>query len=189
MMSAPRRHLIPRIAAALSRPIDCAGYAAAACGLVLVIVVAGNVLARYVLNTGSVAFQELEWHLVSPIALLGMSYALHRGDHVRVDFLYNMMGPRTRAGVDLATALLITALAVIILVLAVPYVAQSFSLSEGSPDPGGIPYRWVLKAFIPLGFGLLALQGLAESLLCALRLAGAAPVPPEEGGDTAHSVL
>ena len=181
---------ISQLAAVLSRPIEWAGRAASACGLLLVLVVGGNVLARYIFNTGTVAFQELEWHLVSPIALLGMSYALQKGDHVRVDFLYNMMGPKARHAVDLVTAILIAVFAVVIVILSLPYVQQSFSLSEGSPDPGGIPYRWVLKAFIPVGFSLLAIQSVAESLLCALRLAGAAPEPvTDDGPDAAHSVL
>ena len=146
-------------------------------------------LARYVFNTGSVAFQELEWHLVSPIALLGMSYALHKGDHVRVDFVYNMMGPRQRLAVDLVTAILIAGFAVAVVILALPWVHDSYSLNEGSPDPGGIPYRWVLKAFIPLGFSLLVLQSVAESLRCALLLAtGAAAIPDDDPG-AEHSVL
>lgn len=171
-----------RLADSLSRPIDWAGRLAAACGLMLVFVVAGNVLARYVLNLGSVAAQELEWHLVSPIALLGMSYALHRGEHVRVDFLYNLMGERGRQVVDLLTAFLILAFSVAVVMLSLPYVQHSYGLAEGSPDPGGIPYRWILKSFIPLGFGLLALQSLARVLTGVADLAAPladAPSLPE----------
>ncbi|MBB90881.1 MAG: C4-dicarboxylate ABC transporter permease, partial [Magnetovibrio sp.] len=77
-----------RLEAALLIPVEWAGRLAAACGLLMVFVVAGNVLTRYGFNLSSVALQELEWHLVSPIALIGMSYAMQKGEHVRVDFLY-----------------------------------------------------------------------------------------------------
>jgi TRAP-type mannitol/chloroaromatic compound transport system permease small subunit len=64
--------------------------------------------------------------------------------------------------VDMASALLTLAVALIFIKLSWAYVGQSFSIDEKSPDPGGIPHRWVLKAMIPLGFALLALQAVAE---------------------------
>ena len=116
----------------------------------------------------------MEWHLVSPIALIGMSYAMRQGEHVRVDFLYDRMSENGKQIVDLLASLLMTAVAVTIVVLALPYIEQSYSMAEGSPDPGGLPYRWVLKAFIPLGFGLLALQGISQSLSAILHFGHAA---------------
>ena len=167
-------HVLERIEAALALPVEWAGRFAALCGLGLVFVVAGNVFARYLFNAGSVAIQELEWHLVSPIALIGMSYAMRQGEHVRVDFLYDRMGESGKQIVDLIAALLMTAVAVTVVVLSISYIEQSYSMAEGSPDPGGLPYRWVLKAFIPLGFGLLALQGIAQALTVILHFGHAA---------------
>jgi len=143
--------------------IDGAGVVAAWSGLALVMIVSGNVLLRYVFNTGSIAMQEMEWHLVSPIALFGMAYGMRHGGHVRVDFLYDRLGPRAQAAVNLLSALLMLGMGIAMIVFAVPYVDQSYAMGEGSADPGGLPYRWVLKAFIPLGFGLLAVQALAET--------------------------
>ena len=153
-----------RLEAALLIPVEWAGRLAAACGLVMVFVVAGNVLTRYGFNLSSVALQELEWHLVSPIALIGMSYAMQKGEHVRVDFLYARLPARWQAAVDLVTDFLVIGVAVTVVVLSLPYVQQSYGILEGSPDPGGLPYRWVLKAFIPLGFGLLGLQAASQAL-------------------------
>ena len=153
---------LERLEKTLRKPIEIAGIFAAWCGLGLVFVVAGNVLARYIFNAGSVAIQEMEWHLISPIALIGMSYAMQQGEHVRVDFLYDRLSVGAKKVVDLLAALLLCSVAVIIVKLSIPYVEQSYGLQEGSPDPGGLPNRWILKAFVPLGFALLALQAFLQ---------------------------
>jgi TRAP-type mannitol/chloroaromatic compound transport system permease small subunit len=160
-----------RAEGAIGTVIDGAGAATAWVGLALVLVVAANVLLRYLLNTGSVALQELEWHLMVPIALFGMAYGMHKGSHVRVDFLYDRLPERARSVIDLIAALMMIGLAVVIVVLSIPYVGQSLQLAEGSPDPGGLPYRWALKALIPAGFACFGLQAVAQALQAALRLA------------------
>jgi TRAP-type mannitol/chloroaromatic compound transport system permease small subunit len=133
-------------------------------GLALILLVATDVILRYLFSIGPVSLQELEWHLISPIALLGLSYSMkHRAD-VRVDFLYDHFSVRTKAMVDLLAAVLTVTIGLMIAKLALHYVAQSYHLGEGSPDPGGLAMRYLLKAFIPIGFGLLALQGIADCL-------------------------
>ncbi|HBN51013.1 MAG TPA: C4-dicarboxylate ABC transporter permease [Thalassospira sp.] len=168
--------------------VDFAGWAAALSGLALVLVVGGNVLLRYVFNTGSVAMQELEWHLVSPIALLGMAYGMRHGGHVRVDFLYDRLSDRARAMIDLFSAVLMVILGAAIIWFAIPYVNQSIMMGEGSPDPGGLPYRFLLKAFIPVGFGLLFVQAIAQALINFRQVAGAgqAADEPDDTGYATH---
>lgn len=161
--------------------VDFAGWAAALSGLALVLVVGGNVLLRYVFNTGSVAMQELEWHLVSPIALLGMAYGMRHGGHVRVDFLYDRLSDRARAMIDLFSAVLMVILGAAIIWFAIPYVNQSIMMGEGSPDPGGLPYRFLLKAFIPVGFGLLFVQAIAQALINFRQVTGAAQAADDAG--------
>jgi TRAP-type mannitol/chloroaromatic compound transport system permease small subunit len=129
----------------------------------LVLVMAGNVLLRYLLSTGSVWAQELEWHLMAPISLFGISYALRHGEHVRVDVVYGGFPPRAKRFVDLLSAILAIIVSVIVIKLSWNYVGQSWSIGEGSANPGGIPYRYVLKALIPVGFALLAVQSVAEA--------------------------
>lgn len=134
------------------------------CVLALVLLVATNVILRYFFSIGPVALQEVEWHLVSPIALFGLAYAmLHKAD-VRVDFIYDKLAPRKKAAVDLAAAVMTIAVALLIAYLSIPYVLQSYNIMESSPDPGGLPNRYLLKAIIPLGYALLALQGTANLL-------------------------
>lgn len=161
-----------RTARRLGRTIDVIGQVTAWLMLALVLLVAGNVLSRYLLGFSSVAAQELEWHLLVPIALLGMAYGIRRGGHVRVDVFYEQFGTRLQAAVDLLTAVLTLAFALIAIQLSIPYVEQAYRIGEGSPDPGGLPYRFIIKGCLPLGFLLLALQGLQMTIESALRLAG-----------------
>ncbi|MFU8899201.1 MAG: TRAP transporter small permease subunit [Roseinatronobacter sp.] len=136
----------------------------------LVLLVAGDVFARYLFRTGAVWAQELQWHLISPIALFGMSYALLSGEQVRVDVLYERFSPLVQRIIEVIGGLLMILLGVLLVKLSLPWVEMSYTRGEGSPNPGGLPYRFALKALIPLGFGLLAVQGLAHVLRHAFAL-------------------
>ena len=142
--------------------IDRIGGLTAWIALVMIGLVATNVLLRYAFSFGSVWAQELEWHLLAALILLGMSHALQRGENVRVDLFYARYSPKAKRVVDVVSALLLIAVALAFIHLSLGYVEQSRSIMEGSPDPGGIPYRWAVKALIPLGYGLLVLQQLAQ---------------------------
>lgn len=161
------------VARAIDAAIDLIGRVAAWACLALVLVMAGNVLARYGFSAGTVWAQELEWHLMSPIALIGMSYALRHGEHVRVDVLYTRYGKRAQAVIDLLAASLAIIVALLIIQVSLHYVGLSFAQNEGSANPGGIPFRWALKALIPIGFALFALQSLAMLLHALARLRAA----------------
>ncbi|MCZ8252709.1 MAG: TRAP transporter small permease subunit [Hylemonella sp.] len=144
--------------------IDLMGKATVWIGLTMIALVAINVLLRYSFSFGSVWAQELEWHLLAALILLGMSYALQRGDNVRVDLFYANFSPAKKFIVDVVSVLLLLAISLYFIKLSLAYVGQSYSILEASPDPGGIPYRWVVKALIPLGYGLIALQCVGELL-------------------------
>lgn len=152
--------------------VEALGALARACVLLLVLLVSFDVLMRYLFDFSPVALQELEWYLISPIALLGIAYTLKHRQDVRVDFLYEKFGVKTKAAVDLFSGIATAAIGFFIAHLAFKYTMQSYNMGEGSPDPGGLPYRFLIKAFLPLGFALFGLQGLADSLraLCTLLL-------------------
>jgi TRAP-type mannitol/chloroaromatic compound transport system permease small subunit len=160
-------------AAAIESLIDRVGSLTAWIALVMIGLVATNVILRYSFSFGSVWAQELEWHLLAALILLGMSYALQRGENVRVDVFYAHFSPRTKFVVDVISALLLIAISVHFIQLSLGYVEQSRSISEGSPDPGGIAYRWLVKSLIPLGYALLVLQQLALLLRLFLNRPGA----------------
>jgi len=153
-----------RLAAGIDVFIDAVGRITAWSSFALAAVMATNVLLRYGFSTGSVWAQELEWHLMSPICLFGMSYALRHGEHVRVDVLFASFSPRTKHLVELISALIAMAISVIVIWLSYSYVMQSWSNGEGSANPGGIPARYLLKSLIPIGFALFFLQSLAEAI-------------------------
>ena len=138
--------------------IDVVGRATLYLCLAMIGLVALNVLLRYSLSFGSVWSQELEWHLLAAVILLGMSHAIQRGDNVRVDVFYADFSPRAKFIVNLVSQVLLLLIALLFIKLSLAYVGQAWAINETSADPGGIPFRWAVKGLIPLGFGLLALQ-------------------------------
>ncbi len=148
----------------IERLIDAGGRLAMALALLMIALVATNVLLRYAFSFGSVWAQEMEWHLLAAVILLGMSYSLQRGENVRVDVFYARFSPRSKFIVDVISALLMLLIAVIFIKLSLNYVQQAWVIGESSPDPGGIAWRWAVKGLIPLGFGLLLVQQLAALL-------------------------
>ncbi len=142
--------------------IDVIGRATLWLALTMISLVAVNVLLRYSFSFGSVWAQELEWHLLAALILLGMSYALQRGDNVRVDLFYANYSPKTKFIVDVISAVLTILVALLFFKLSLTYVGLSYATGEISNDPGGIPYRWIVKSLIPIGYALLSLQAVAE---------------------------
>lgn len=157
--------------------IDFVGRITAWSSLALALVMGGNVLLRYVFHTGTVWSQELEWHLMAPICLFGMSYALRHGEHVRVDVMFASFPQRTKDFVEFLSSLILMAICVIVIRLSIAYVMQSWTIGEGSANPGGIPARYLLKSLIPIGFALMFIQAFGNAIryFLAWRRGGACP--------------
>jgi TRAP-type mannitol/chloroaromatic compound transport system permease small subunit len=153
-----------KLATGIDRFIDLVGRATSWLALVLALVMGSNVLLRYGFSIGSIAMQELEWHIMVPICVFGMSYALRHGEHVRVDVLFQYFSQRNKKLVDIITACAGMLLCVLVIWLCIPYVYQSWNIGEGTANPGGIDYRYVVKALIPIGFALFFLQSLSEAI-------------------------
>ena len=129
---------------------------------ILVLIVTVDTLSRKFLNTGWVAVQETEWWLYSIIFLMGAGYTFLYDGHVRVDIVYSRLSKKWQDYVDLSCAFLfLFPMCVLVIVTSNKFVASSWEVGEYSPDPGGLPAYYILKAFIPIGFALLALQGLS----------------------------
>ncbi len=137
-----------------------AGAVAAFLTSILVLLVVGDVVGRYVFNVGSVALQELEWHIFSIIFLLAAGYTFKRGEHVKIDVLYNRFTKKRQALVDIAgTVVLLFSFTGFVIWYSIDFIWSSYLIHEGSPDPGGLPARYLLKTMIPAGFILLLMQG------------------------------
>ena len=149
------------------------GHAISWLSFVLVLVIAWNVLLRYLFHRGSVAMQELEWHLFGPLFILTAGYTLALDEHVRVDIFYSRVSRKTKAVVDFVGSLLfLTPVVVLVIWTSWSFIAASWGAGEGSPDPGGLPARYILKAVMPVGFILLGLQGLSMAIHSLCRLLG-----------------
>ena len=147
---------------AIERFIDWVGRATSWLALAIVVLMATNVVLRYLFSYGSVWAQELEWHLLAPLILFAIAYAFLKGEHVRVDVAYAHFSPRAKEIVNLVSAVLCLLISIAIILLSWKYVQQSYVINEQSADPGGLTHRWVLKSFIIAGFVLVALQSVAE---------------------------
>ena len=140
---------------------------------IMVLVVFFDVVLRYVFNEGNVAMQELEWHLFATIFLLGAGYTLKKNGHVRVDIFYTNFNERTKAWINLLGPIIfLLPFSLIVIYSSQDFVTSSFAVREISPNPGGLPARYILKAMIPLGFSFLFIQGLAECFKNILFLKG-----------------
>ena len=149
------------------------GRAASWLVLAMVLLICYDVTMRYSFHQGSVALQELEWHLFALIFLLGSAYTLKHNNHVRVDILYQSqyLSNKHRAMINiLGIILFLIPFCVLILITTWPFVENAYYYLEGSPDPGGLPYRYLLKGSILVAFTLLILQGVAELLRNCLIL-------------------
>lgn len=158
-------HLLNQLSVRLEQFSERTGMLVSWLVLAMVLLVSYDVAMRYFFQSGSVALQEMEWHLFSLIFLIGAAYTLKHDDHVRLDLFYksNFMDDRRRAWIDLfGSIFLLIPFCILIITSAWPFVYQSYIHLEGSPDPGGLPYRWILKASIPLGFTFLLLQGVSD---------------------------
>ena len=133
--------------------------------LAMVLVVFGDVISRYVFRTTSGGVQELEWYLFGTLYLLAAGYTLLHDEHVRVDIMYSKLTPRRKAWLDFVLFwVFFFPSCLMVIYTAWPFVRTAWSVWEGSPDPGGLPLRWLLKSMIIAGFVLLVVQGISQTI-------------------------
>ncbi|SFM78980.1 TRAP transporter small permease subunit [Thermodesulforhabdus norvegica] len=156
--------------------------------LLMVVVITVDVILRYAFNITFVFVQELEWHLFAVLFLIGAGYTLLYDAHVRVDVFYQRFSKKTRAWINfLGCIFFLFPGCYLVIVTSLKFVAASWAVREGSPDPGGLPARYLLKAMIPLGFGLIALQGIPLMIRSFMTIIGRdIPDPPESNKEGGH---
>ena len=120
-----------------------------------------DAIMRYFFRSGSIALQELEWHLFSVVFMFGIAYALKEDGHVRVDILYDRWSPKTQAVINIAgTLLMMIPLSVLIIEGSVWFVHEAYTSGEISGDPGGLTNVWLIKAVIPTSFVFLIISAI-----------------------------
>ena len=150
-----------------SKPVDRAlthiGHAISWIWLLLLAVIVMNVVLRYAFSQGRIEFEEFQWHLYATGFLIGLGFALQTDSHIRVDVLHERFSPRHQAWVEWYGLLfLLLPFVILVLIYSVPYAYISFQQNEVSQSPGGLPYRWLIKTMLPLGFALLLLAAVSR---------------------------
>jgi len=149
------------------------GYFSAILLLLLVANVFFDVIMRYAFNDVSIGMQELEWHLYSMIFLFGVAYALQTDGHVRVDILYEKASPRHQALIDIiGTIVFLWPFCFLVAYYGVGFAHDAYTLNEMSGDPGGLPYRWIIKGMISLSFVCVIISSLGFLLHAVNQLLG-----------------
>ncbi len=145
-----------------------------------------QVTLRYVFSHDLVAMSELQWHFYAVAVMISLSYAQVHGAHVRVDLFYRHFPQGLQRGIEaMAVGLLLIPLIAFIFWHGCQFTAESFRVGETSASPGGLPWRWAIKAFIPIGAGLFLVSSFA--LLLRLILGSAITRGPEEPGTSRGS--
>ena len=130
---------------------------------VLIMVVVANVTMRYLFGEGRVEFEEVQWHLYAIGFLFAITSCMDADDHIRVDIFHDRMSLDARAWIELyGLVLLFFPFVLTLLVFSLPFVEYSWSIAEISDAPGGLPYRWAIKAVLPISLVLLLVAGVSR---------------------------
>jgi TRAP-type mannitol/chloroaromatic compound transport system permease small subunit len=173
--------MLLRLEKVFDRFSDLMGWIAGVLNLLMLINVFYDAIMRYFFSSGSIALQEMEWHLFSIVFLFGVAYGLKEEGHVRVDVLYEQFTPRWKAIVNIGgTLLLLLPLSILVIEGSVWYVHEAYSSGEVSGDPGGLPYRWLIKLVIPASFLVLVVSATGYVIRNVNILRGVAEPPQRD---------
>ena len=151
------------VSGALTRFVMGAGPVVMYVNGILVLVIVIQVLLRYAFGRGLVTLEELEWHLWAVAFLFGLSYCVANDSNIRMDLLCRKLSARSREWMDAFGILfLVLPFVVVMFVHGLDFVHHSWVLSERSEAPLGLPYRWVIKSFVPICMAMLGLAALAR---------------------------
>ncbi len=145
--------------------IETTGRILAPLTFLMMILTCAVVVARYVFNVGAIPIQESIVYLHGTVFMLGIAYTLKQSGHVRVDIVYQRCSEHVQTLIDLfGTIIFLFPVGIFLLWTSIDFVSFSWLLKETSPEPGGLPFVYLLKTLLPIMAILLLIQGLAELL-------------------------
>lgn len=157
--------------------------------LAAVLVSSVNAMMRYTFSISSNAWLELQWYLFGAVFLLCSGYTLLHNEHIRIDVLAGRLSRRAQSWIDVfGIVFFLLPMALIIMWLSWPIFLDSYVHNEMSGNAGGL-VRWPAKLFLPVGFFLLALQGVSELIKRIAFLLGLIPDALEKHADPALEIL
>lgn len=131
--------------------------------VLLVVLIIFDATNRYLFSNGSTAIQELQWHLFDVVILFSIAFTFRHNSHVRVDILYDKFSKKTQTLIDMvAIVLFVLPLSLLVVYMGFHFTELSFVQNEASSDPGGLPYRWVVKSLMPLAFVFVIFEAVLE---------------------------
>ena len=143
--------------------------------LATTLISAGNAIVRKAFDVSSNSLLEIQWYLFAAVFMLGAGYGLLKNSHVRIDFISSKLSDRTRNWIDaLGFIFVLSPFCLISIYLSWPMFTQALMSGEMSQNAGGL-IRWPVFAIIPLGFALLMLQGVSETIKRFAFLQGHGP--------------
>ena len=139
---------------------------------VLIAVIILQVVLRYGFGKGQVFLEELQWHLYALGVMFGVSYAQATNSHIRVDVVAMRLSQRAiRLWEVFGIVVFVLPFVWVVFYHSLDFVSESWRLNERSDAPLGLPWRWAIKAVIPLSFGLLGLAALSRLVRDVVLLA------------------
>jgi len=167
----------------LAKFIDVIGLLVSMTVLLLLGTIFYNVVMRYLFNDVDIGYQELEWHLFSCMFLFGIGYSLKENAHVRVDVIYENLGIKVQAWINIiGTLILLTPICLLVIYYGYDFTKEAYEMNEMSGDPGGLTHRWIIKGAIPASFAFTVLCGcyvLLEQLVIITRKSPLIPPQPQ----------
>ena len=169
-------NVLLRIDAVCENAIVWIGRIAAWVAIFLVIVIIFDVVTRRFFVLGSTKLQELEWHIHAVLFMFCLGYGYIKDTHVRIDLVRERLSTRTKQWIELIGCLFfMIPYSFIIIFYGVDWWHRSFELNEMSASATGLPYRWIIKAVLPIGFSILLVSAATTALRKSLQLFG----PPD----------
>lgn len=133
--------------------------------VLLIFTIILQVILRYGFGHGLVVLEELQWHLYALGIMFGASYAQMMNSHIRVDIVHSRLSEKWKLRWDLfGIIVLLLPFILVIFHQSLDFVHESWRVNERSDAPLGLPWRWAIKAVIPISFGLLTIATLSRAV-------------------------